>query len=217
MCIRDSKNMVTISLLDVLGSTVKEEEWKEGMSAEEEEGPAYDEHVWLSLKNAKTICAYLADQLGKIDSENAGTYQANEAEYASKLDELDNRYQTAVDSATHQTLLFGDRFPFRYLVDDYKLDYYAAFLGCSAETEASFETIVFLANKIDELGLQNVLTIEGSEHKIAETIIQNTKEKNQKLITLNSIQSVTSDDVKAGTTYLSIMQNNLEALKQALN
>lgn len=218
-----NKNMKVINLLDVLGNTVKEEEVKEGMEAEEEEEgeeseeePEYDEHVWLSLKNAKVLCKAIADNLSEIDPENKDVYIQNEKDYATKLDALDQEYQTTVDASTQKTLLFGDRFPFRYLVDDYGLDYYAAFVGCSAETEASFETIKFLSEKVDELGLKNVMTIEKSDQKIAKTIIENTKDKNQSILTLDSMQSTTSDDVKNGTTYLSVMEKNLEILKEAL-
>ena len=218
-----NKDMKVINLLDVLGSSVKEEEVVEGMEAEEEEEkdgaeeePEYDEHVWLSLRNAKVLCKAIADDLAEIDTENADTYQKNEKAYTDKLDELDKKYQETVDSASQKTLLFGDRFPFRYMVDDYGLNYYAAFVGCSAETEASFETITFLAGKTDELGLKNIMTIEKSDQKIAKTIIENTKEKNQGILTLDSMQSTTSDDVKKGATYFSIMENNLNVLQEAL-
>ena len=218
-----NKDMKVINLLDVLGNSVKEEEVVEGMEAEEEEEedgaeeePEYDEHVWLSLRNAKVLCKAIADYLAEIDTENADTYQDNEKAYADKLDELDKKYQKTVDSASQKTLLFGDRFPFRYMVDDYGLSYYAAFVGCSAETEASFETITFLAGKTDELGLKNIMTIEKSDQKIAKTIIENTKEKNQGILTLDSMQSTTSDDVKKGATYFSIMENNLNVLQKAL-
>ena len=187
---------------------------EEGEESEEE--PEYDEHVWLSLKNAKVLCKAIADNLSEIDPENKDVYIQNEKDYAAKLDALDQEYQTTVDASTQKTLLFGDRFPFRYLVDDYGLDYYAAFVGCSAETEASFETIKFLSEKVDELGLKNVMTIEKSDQKIAKTIIENTKDKNQSILTLDSMQSTTSDDVKNGTTYLSVMEKNLEILKEAL-
>ena len=221
-----NKNMKVINLLDVLGNSVKEEEQVEGMQAEEdeeekeegeEEGPEYDEHVWLSLKNVKTLCSSIADALCEIDSKNADLYKKNLNEYTKNLDALDKEYQQAVNSAKYDTLVFGDRFPFRYMVDDYSLKYYAAFVGCSAETEASFETIKFLANKVDELGVTTVLTIENPKHKIAQTVVENTKEKNQKILALNSMQSVTSDDVKNGETYLNVMQSNLDVLKQALN
>lgn len=218
-----NKNMKVINLLDVLGNSVKEEEQVEGMQAEkeeeegEEEGPEYDEHVWLSLKNAKTLCSSIADALCELDSKNADVYKKNLNEYTKNLDALDKEYQQAVNGAKYDTLVFGDRFPFRYMVDDYSLKYYAAFVGCSAETEASFQTIKFLANKVDELGVTTVLTIENPKHKIAQTVVENTKEKNQKILALNSMQSVTSDDVKNGETYLNVMQSNLDVLKQALN
>lgn len=218
-----NKNMKVINLLDVLGNTVKEEEVKEGMEAEEEEEsgeeeeePEYDEHVWLSLKNAKILTKAIADDLCEIDEEHKDIYMRNEKAYEEKLDTLDKEYQGTVDAASQKTLLFGDRFPFRYLVDDYGLDYYAAFVGCSAETEASFETVKFLSEKVDELGLKNVITIEKSDQKIAKTIVENTKDKNQNILTLDSMQSTSSDDVKNGTTYLSVMEKNLEVLKEAL-
>jgi zinc transport system substrate-binding protein len=219
-----NKDMVVINLLEVLGDSVKEEEVVEGMEAEEEpdaeeqeEEPEYDEHVWLSLKNAKLLCSYIAQQLALIDEANAQRYTNNADAYIAKLDALDAEYQTAVDSARVKTVLFGDRFPFRYLVDDYGLAYYAAFLGCSAETEASFETVAFLAEKVDELELHSVLTIEGAGHRIAETIIGNTAEKDQAILTMDSMQSTTSADAANGATYLSIMQSNLDVLKTALN
>ena len=217
-----NKDMQVINLLDVLGEQVKEEEVVEGMEAEEEESededePEYDEHVWLSLKNAKTLCNAITDALETIDPANKDVYAANAASYLEKLAALEGEYQTVVDNAARKTVLFGDRIPFRYLVDDYGLSYYAAFVGCSAETEASFETISFLAKKVDELKLPCVLTIEGAQHKIAETIVQNTTSKNQKVLTMDSMQSTTSTDVANGTTYLSVMESNLDVLKQALN
>ena len=179
-------------------------------------GEEKDEHVWLSLKNAQTLCVTLADALCAIDPDNKNTYIANAAAYRDKLAALDADYKAAVDGATHKTVLFGDRFPFRYLVDDYGLRYYAAFAGCSAEAEASFETVSFLAKKVDELGLPCVLTIEGAQHRIAETIVQNTAGKNQKVLTMDSMQSTTSKDVANGATYLSVMEKNLSVLKEAL-
>ena len=176
----------------------------------------YDEHVWLSLRNAAILVESISESIQKIDSANAEIYKANSASYIEKLNALDAEYQAAVDAASTNTLLFGDRFPFRYMVDDYGLDYYAAFVGCSAESEASFETITFLAGKVDELSLNAVLTIEGKDHSIAETIITNTATKDQKILSLDSMQSTTAEDVKAGVTYLSVMESNLEVLKEAL-
>jgi len=179
-------------------------------------GEEKDEHVWLSLKNAKTLVAAIADALQELDPDNKSTYAANAAAYIEKLSALDGAYQSAVDGAARKTVLFGDRFPFRYLVDDYGLSYYAAFAGCSAESEASFETVSFLAKKVDELGLPCVLTIEGKNHKLTETIVQSTAAKNQKVLTMDSMQSTTAKDVANGATYLSVMERNLSVLKEAL-
>lgn len=216
-----NKDMKVVNLLEALGDKVKAEEVKEGMMEEEEEAEEeeeeLDEHVWLSLKNASYLVGVLNDTLKAADPDHASDYDANTENYQNKLAALDAQYQAVVTNATGDTLLFGDRFPFRYLVDDYGLDYYAAFAGCSAETEASFETIHFLANKVDELGLNKVLIIDGSQSKIAETIIQTSKDKTAAIYTLDSMQSTTMEDVEQGATYLSIMEKNLDVLKTVLN
>ena len=220
-----NEDRTVINLLDVLGDSVKEEETVEGMQEEDhdhedadehEEEAEYDEHIWLSLKNAQVLVAAISEALQESDPARKDTYAANSEAYVEKLSALDADYQAAVDSATYKTLLFGDRFPFRYLADDYGLDYYAAFPGCSAETEASFETISFLAKKADELKLPCVLTIEGTQYKIAETIVQNTAQKNQQILTMDSMQAVTANDAASGVSYLSIMEKNLSVLKKAL-
>ena len=224
-----NKNRKVINLLDVLGDSVKTEEVVEGMQETEhdhdhdhdededhEHEEEKDEHVWLSLKNAKTLVGAISESLQELDPDNKDTYAANADAYGQKLSALDTEYQKAVSAGTYKTLLFGDRFPFRYLVDDYGLSYYAAFAGCSAESEASFETVSFLAKKVDEGKLPCVLTIEGKNHKIAETIVQNTAGKNQKVLTMDSMQSTTAQDVARGTTYLSLMAKNLDVLKEAL-
>ena len=225
-----NKDMVVINLLNVLGDSVKEEEIVEGMQEEEhdheegeegedhdeEEEVEYDEHVWLSLRNASALVSNLSEAIRTIDPDNAETYKSISATYIENLNALDSEYQEAVDGASFHTLLFGDRFPFRYLVDDYGLDYYAAFVGCSAETEASFETITFLSQKVDELSLPAVMTIEGTDNRIAETIVQNTQSKDQQILTLDSMQSTTAKDVQNGISYLSVMKNNLSVLNEAL-
>lgn len=219
-----NKDMAVINLLDALGDSVKEEELVEGMEGIEkdcddrnEEAPEYDEHIWLSLGNAKTFCRIISEGLCRIDPDNKASYEANLNAYISELDALDKEYKAAVGNASVRTILFGDRFPFRYLVDDYGLDYYAAFSGCSAESEASFETIRFLADRIDELGLKAILQIESAEGKIAETIKETTKSKDQQILTMDSIQSVKNEDISAGATYLGIMKENLATLKQAIS
>ncbi len=181
-----------------------------------EEEKEFDEHVWLSLKNAAKLCEYIARKLSEIDADNKDVYTANANSYIEKLNALDVKYKEAVNAGKTKTLLFGDRFPFRYLTDDYGLDYYAAFVGCSAESEASFETIMFLANKVDELGLKAIMQIESADGKIARTIKDTTKTKDQTILTLNSMQSTTAADVKDGASYLSIMEKNLEVLKDAV-
>lgn len=220
-----NEDRTVINLLDVLGDSVKEEETVEGMQEEDhdhedadghEEEAEYDEHIWLSLKNAQVLVAAISEALQESDPARKDTYAANAAAYVEKLSALDGEYRAAVDSGKYKTLLFGDRFPFRYLADDYGLDYYAAFPGCSAETEASFETISFLAKKADELKLPCVLTIEGTQHKIAETVVQNTSQKNQQVLTMDSMQAVTANDAASGVSYLSIMEKNLSVLKKAL-
>ena len=219
-----NKDQVSVNLMEVLKDTVKEEEVVEGMQGEEEEegeegeeeeeGPEYDEHVWLSVRCAKTLVNDLAAQISSIDEENKADYEKNAADYVAVLDEVDAEYAKTLENT--QTILFGDRFPFRYMVDDYGIKYYAAFVGCSAETEASFETITFLANKVDELGLKAVFTIESSDGSIAKTIIENSKGKDAKIFVLDSMQSVTAKDVSDGETYIGVVKSNLEVLKEAL-
>ena len=218
-----NKDMKTINLMEVLGDSIKEEETVEGMQENEhdhdhgdEEEKEYDEHVWTSIRNAEVICDAIADTLEEMDPENKEIYQSNAETYKEKLSALDEEYQETVDNAKQKTLVFADRFPFRYLVDDYDLSYYAAFSGCSAESEASFKTVTFLAGKVDELGVKSVLTMEKSDDRIAQTVIENTKAKDQKILQLNSMQSITSEEIADGATYLSVMEDNLNVLKEAL-
>lgn len=194
-----------------------EHEHEEESEHEHDEEVEYDEHVWLSLRNVEKFVTAITDSLKAVDSENAAIYETNCENYVESLKALDKEYETVVADASQKTLLFGDRFPFRYLTDDYGLDYYAAFVGCSAETEASFETIIFLAGKMDELDLKHILIIENSEQKIAQTIIENTTAKNQDILVLHSLQSISNEDIAKGMSYLSVMQDNLEILKTALN
>lgn len=231
-----------ISLTDAVGDGIKMEEIVEGMEHEhdhDEEGHDHedhdhedhdedhehdheheeeaDEHVWLSLRCARKLTAAAADALSGIDPAFEDHYQANASAYMEKLAELDGQYTETVNNSRFKTILFGDRFPFRYLADDYGLNYYAAFSGCSAESEASFATILFLTQKVDELGLPAVLTIEHPRTHIAETIVQNTASKDQKILALDSMQGTTASDIQASMTYLSVMKSNLEVLKEALN
>lgn len=236
-------DMRMVSLVELAGERAKEEEVVEGMQERRsltghdhghehgdehgdeddhahedgaEEEIEYDEHVWLSLKNSVVFVDALAEQLEELDAEHAETYRANADDYIAQLEELDREYEEAVAGAGVRTLIFGDRFPFRYLTEDYGLDYYAAFPGCSAETEASFATVTFLAEKIDALGIHSILVLENSDQRVAETIRENTASKDQQILVLNSLQSVTKEELETGATYLDGMRENLEVLKQAL-
>ena len=211
---------VALNLMELLGDRVKEEEVVEGMEhehAEEAEEVENDEHVWLSLKNAEILVRQLAEAVAKLDTAHATEYHMNAALYIAKVSALDAQYRATVESAERKVILVGDRFPFRYLVDDYGLKYYAAFVGCSAESEASFETVAFLANKMDSLSLPAILTIDGGDGKIAQAVLTASKKsKDAPVLTLNSMQSVTEEQINSGVDYLSMMQDNLEVLKKVL-
>ena len=222
-----ASDAVRLSMLEALGEDAVEEETVAGMQTEEEEEDSeeahgiheteYDEHVWLSLKNASKLCGAVKDALAQADPAHAKTYEDNCVLYRQDLAVLDSEYQAAVDGAARKTLLFADRFPFRYMVEDYGLDYHAAFSGCSAETEASFETITYLSQKLDELDLPVILVTETSDGSIAETVKNASQSKDQQILVMNALQSVTADKLTSGVTYLSAMRDNLDVLKTALN
>ena len=218
------KGRVEINLMEALGDRVKAEEIVEGMQAEAHEHHHHDEevendeHVWLSLKNAEILVKKIAEELSKIDVTHASAYKQNAEAYIAQIQSLDAEYRTAVESAARKTVLFGDRFPFRYLVDDYGIKYYAAFVGCSAESEASFETIAFLAGKMDSESLPSIFIIENGNDKIAKAVLAASKKsQNAQILTINSMQSITEEQINNGINYLSLMRANLENLKKALN
>lgn len=216
-----NKNRSLVNLTELLGDSAHTEEHTEGMQEERhshgEEEEELDEHIWLSLKNAALFTENIAEVLGEKDPDNAELYRESYEKYSEKIMSLDSEYRTAVSGARIKTLLVADRFPFRYLTEDYGLSYYAAFPGCSAETEASFETVAFLSAKTDKLGLKYILTTETAGTKIANAVIANTRDKNQEILVLDSMQSQGFKDVEKGVTYLSVMRKNLETLKKALS
>ncbi len=224
--VSEAKNsgLVAINMMDVLEDYIKEEEAVNEVDTEEddhdhdeeEEEVEYDEHVWLSIKNAIRLVEAISDGIEKIDSENSSRYSDNADAYVAKLTTLDESFEAVVHASDTDVVVFGDRFPFRYFTDDYDLTYYAAFVGCSAETEASFEVIVYLAQKVDEYDLDYIFVIENADESIAETIISNTQNKNVQILTFNSLQSVSSSDISGGLTYISAMESNLANLKLAL-
>lgn len=188
-----------------------------GQKEAADEEPEYDEHIWLSIRNAEIMVKNIEKAIEQLDSDNAKVYQTNAENYIKKLDTLDKQYANTIQNAKYKAILFGERFPFRYMADDYDLKYYAAFAGCSAETMAGFETVTFLAKKADELRLPVILTIENSDGRIAEAVKSNTTKKNQKILAMNSLQSVTKEQIADGITYLQVMQENLSVLSEALN
>jgi len=214
--VKENPNLKYISMVDSIGKAALGEELVEGMQkeeGEEEEECAIDEHVWLSLENAKTIVGAIEAKLEEIDPDNKGNYEKNANDYIAKLDALDKEYKDTLSNIQDKTILVGDRFPFRYLVNEYGIKYYAAFKGCDAGSEASFETVKFLANKMDELKLSKIFIIDDSKGDLAKTIVDNTKDKNAKILVLDSMQSTKSSD---NANYIDVMKKNLEVLKEAL-
>lgn len=213
-------NRENLVLLPLLGAQAHQEEVVEGMEAHEEDEPEndaeMDEHVWLSLRNASFFCQAITDALCDLNPGKADEYRANLAAYQQQLNALDVEYQQAVSAASQHTIVVCDRFPFRYLVEDYNLSYYAAFPGCSAETGASFETVVFLSNKVKELNLSALLVTESSDGRMAKTVAENAGNEQMPVLTLNSMQSVSAEQAKA-LRYLSVMTENLTVLQQALS
>ncbi len=223
-----NQNMIVINMMETVKDNLKLEEEVEGMEehhhdhedsheGEEEEFEEYDEHIWLSINNAVLICDAIYDAVCELDSENKDDYHNNLESYKSELVHLDNMYKAMADVSDKNVVLFGDRFPYVYMMKDYGIEYYAAFAGCSADAEASFETVTFLAGKVDELELSAILIEKGSGHDLAETIIESTKTKNQTILEMDSIQSISKEQLDEGASYLDIMEYNLEVLKEALN
>ena len=211
-----------IDLMETLGDAAKEEELVEGMQEEEEEGEeeeaAYDEHVWLSLRNAKIFVQKIAEVLSEIDPEYKDLYAANAARYVASLEALDGRYREMRAAASDDFILVADRFPFRYLVDDYDIKYAAAFKGCAADSEVTFETQRKLIDIANEKNVRAIIVLESTEpkHRTARTIRDGTIRKDQEILVLDSLQSASQKEYKTGRTYLSMMEENLEVLRKAL-
>ena len=210
---------VFVSMTEVLGSAVREEETAlEAEHGDHEHGdgePEYDEHVWLSIKNAEKITAYIASELAKLDPDGKETYENNLKEYLLQLAALDAEYKKAAENGKRDTVIFADRFPFLYMMKDYGINYHAAFTGCSAESEASFKTITALSRAADEIKTDTLLVTETSDGSIADAVISGMTEKGCRKAVMNSMQSVKTADA-AGETYLGVMKSNLESLKKAL-
>lgn len=217
-----NKNMITLNLVETLGEGVKlvgaAEETEQGHAADDGHDHAneIDEHVWMSLKNAKLFTSQVADALGTIDPDFAGAYKANAEGYGAELLELDALYSDFTDNPANKLLIIADRFPFRYLFDDYGLKYRAAFDGCSADFEASFDTIIGLAKLADENAQEEIIVTETSNKKVANALIENSKMPAHEILVLDSMQSVSRADIDAGKTYLDTMKLNYNTLGIAL-
>ena len=205
-------SLVMLECVDAL-----EEERKEGMQETEEEGEEdeieYDEHVWTSPVNAQRICRAIAEALAARDEENREVYQANCNAYCEKLMELDAAFRAVVEQGSHRTLIFADRFPVRYFVEEYGLDYFAAFPGCAEDTEPAAGTVAFLIDRVREEQIPAVFYIEFSNEKMADVICEDT---GCKKLLFHSCHNVTADQLKSGISYYELMQGNVESLREAL-
>jgi len=198
---------------------LKEEAHTEGMTAEKEsdhgagEVLEYDEHVWTAPVNAATITTAIGEQMAELDPDHAADYRANAADYAGKLMELDKEFHDFFETVNNKTMVFGDRFPLRYFADEYGLDCYAAFPGCSTQTEPSAATIAFLTRKVEQEKLGTVYYIEFSNHLVADSIAEAT---GAQTALFHSCHNVSQADMDAGATYLTLMEKNLETLKATM-
>ena len=210
----DTNRTKIVRMMDAVD--LVKEELVEGMEPEHEhEGEAeYDEHVWTSPLNAIKIVESIRDALVNADPQNANFYQAATTNYIKQLAQLDSDIRATLSDTTHHTLIFGDRFPLRYFVEEYGLQYYAAFPGCSNQTEASTATLAFLINKIKSENIKYIFTIELSNQAVARTI---TAETGTEILEFHSLHNISKSDFDSGKTYLQIMYQNLTNLKRALN
>lgn len=208
----DTKKTKIIKLMDLVN--VVEEETVEGMEEEEDEEVEYDEHVWTSPSNVITIIKKLKEEIIKIDESDKEKYENNSSLYIDKIKDIDEEIKEIVNNSKRKELVFADRFPFRYFVDEYNLNYYASFKGCSEQTEASAKTIAFLIDKVKKDNIPVVFKIELSDGRIAENI---SKATNAKILEFHSAHNISQKDFDKGLTYIDIMKNNVKALKEALN
>lgn len=219
--------------VDLRGETLRmvdcvpllEEETVEGMESHEDhdhtheeaenlglgEVVGYDEHVWTSPKNAAAITRAVGDKLAELDPKNGEAYAANAAAYAAQIDALDREFADFFAGVEDRTMVFGDRFPLRYFAEEFDIDYYAAFPGCSTQTEPSAATIAFLTDKVREEQIPTVWYIEFSNHLVADSIAEAT---GTQTALFHTCHNVSAEDLEAGATYVSLMERNLETLRE---
>ena len=180
---------------------------------------ALDEHLYLSLNNACEAVGELATALSRLDPDNKEIYKQNALEYTVKLSNLGESFKNDIESIpeNERFILFADRFPFVYLLSDYNIHYSAAFEGCTTDVDADFDTVIRLTKEADEHNVKYIAVTESSDKALANTVILSTKSKNQKIVTLNSMQSISNKQINNGATYISIMEQNIKQIKVALD
>jgi zinc transport system substrate-binding protein len=214
----DQSTMRLFKLMECVN--LVEEELVEGMQPEEnekaesEEGPELDEHVWTSPANAIKIVQKLSDTICELYTADQNTIKANTADYLKKLQKLDDDFRDVISNAGRKEIIVGDRFPFRYLCEEFGLSYYAAFPGCSTDTEANASTVAFLIDKVKSDHIPVVFHIELSNEQMCNSICEATGAKSE---LLNAVHNVSDSDFKTGVTYIDLMEHNVEVLKEALN
>ncbi|MCL1872541.1 MAG: metal ABC transporter substrate-binding protein [Clostridiales bacterium] len=211
----DTSNKHIISLIDQVDAVM--EEIGEGMEDDPDDGEEediYDEHIWTSLQNSLKLIQVIADNLAEIDQENREFYQQNAAAYIDQIKELDQEIRDIVQNARRNTIVIADKFPFRYFVDEFGLDYYAAFPGCSDQADASASTIASLIKTVIEEQIPCIYYVELSNQNVARAVNEQT---GAQMLLLNSCQTLSKEDFDAGATYLSLMRANAQALKEGLN
>lgn len=212
----DTSKTIIIKMMDYVDVFEEENEYiytENQEHDEDEEEIEYDEHIWTSPKNAIKLVKTISEKLMNIDEKNKDIYEKNAEKYIGEIENIDNEIKQIVDNSDTKLLIFGDRFPFRYFIEEFGLKYRAAFSGCSTENEPSSSTIAKLIETIKENNIPAVLYIELSSQKVSNTIAEET---GVKTMCLQSCQSISKRDFENGKTYVSIMQENVETLKVVL-
>ena len=220
--VSDNKKTTVINLLDLLkeneehGVLAEHDHTESCDHSHEAAHESADEHVWMSIKNADFFIRKICEVLYEKDPQNAGFYQENQKEFIGQLEKLDCDFSQAIGEYEHPVMVVADRFPFKYLTDEYGIECFSAFPGCSADTDASPDTIIKLSKAVDEHNLKYIAVTENTSGKTAQAVINNTGNKNQQTVVIDSMQSVSLKDIENGATYIGIMKQNFEAMKKLL-
>lgn len=210
-----AKTLITpdLNTIYMMGCVDTVEESADGIYNAEDGEPELDEHVWTSPLNAIKISEEIYNALCKLDTDNAEAYKTNFTAYKAQLMALDREFRQVIKNSGKHTLVFADRFPMRYFALEYGLDCYAAFPGCSSETEPSAKTVAYLIDRVREDKIPAVLYMEFSNQKMADVICEDT---GCKKLPFYSAHSVSAEQFEQGVSYLDLMRINLNSLKEAL-